>query len=344
MNFVSEYKIYSKIKLDCTLGPDISVEKIMYGLGGSHNIIVKAKFKSRILIIKIFPLDAYHNTKLTPNFNKLEIKFYQFLTQKFLLTKRTPHIVGIYSYRHCSYIQPLIKKLLHKPCLSYSDQLMTQISKQSESDKHLCDILLRKEMKLIMEDFDMALIEYCETDVTSFIKQYLIKIKKSKSPKYILGMVYGLHIIIFQIIFTLGIIKDAYPGFLHGDFFLRNILLQNIQSFGQTDYVAYHFKNKIFYLPANGPNAKINDRPGRVSEHDPGGGDLPARRVRRSAPEKPIAPGQAEGGLADCVRHRRGRHWAGCGAPSSQSSRRSGPRPTCWWPAATAPSCSASST
>jgi hypothetical protein len=114
-------------------------------------------------------------------------------------------------------------------------------------------------MKLITADYDMCLIEYCETDMDAFLREYLTQIKKFKSVKYISRMVYRLHIIIFQIIFTLGIIKSDYPGFLHGDFFLRNILLRDISSFSESDCVAYHYKNKIFYLPANGPSVKIND-------------------------------------------------------------------------------------
>lgn len=263
MDFVSEYKFYSKIKLNCELGPDIQVEKIMHGSGGSHNIIIKTKVaKNKPLIIKIFPLDFYHNVKKTPNFDKLEIKFYKFFTQKYLLTNRTPHIVGIYSYSHCSDIEKLIKKkLLKKPCPTFSDELTDPNLKQSESDNYLCDILLQKEMKLITANFDMALLEYCETDIFGFLRQYIIWIKKSKytSGDYINNLIYGLVIIIFQIVFTMAIIKKDYPGFLHGDFFLRNILLRSIRSYGKSDYVAYHYKNKIFYLPANGLRAKIND-------------------------------------------------------------------------------------
>lgn len=277
MDFTSEYNFYSKIKLTCELGPDIQVDKIMHGSGGSHNIIIKATMrnessgkikvnkKNKPLIIKIFPLDFYHNAKTKPNYDKLEIKFYQFFTQKYLLTNRTPHIVGIYSYSHCSDIENLIKKkLLKKPCPSFSDQLTNPNLKQSESDNYLCDILLKKEMKLITKNFDMALIEYCPTDIFGFLRQYILWIKSSefKSTKHINfvnNMVYGIVIIIFQIIFTLGIIKEDYPGFLHGDFFLRNILLQSVKSYNESDYVAYHYKNKIFYLPANGICIKIND-------------------------------------------------------------------------------------
>ena len=135
MDFVSEYKLYSKIKLGCILSSDIRIEKIMHGSGGSHNIIIKAKYKSHLLIIKIFPRDAHHNTKRMPNFNELEIKFYQFFTQKYLLTNRTPHIVGIYSHTHCPNIDFLIKKkLLDKSCPTYTDQLTKRNLKQSESD------------------------------------------------------------------------------------------------------------------------------------------------------------------------------------------------------------------
>jgi hypothetical protein len=65
--------------------------------------------------------------------------------------------------------------------------------------------------------------------------------------------------IIFQIIFTLTIIQESYPDFIHNDLFLRNILAINDNSYDPDDYVQYNYKNKSYYLPANGIYVKIND-------------------------------------------------------------------------------------
>ena len=42
-------------------------------------------------------------------------------------------------------------------------------------------------------------------------------------------------------------------------FFVRNILGSGEFNHQQNDYVAYHYKQKIFYLPANGMYMKMND-------------------------------------------------------------------------------------
>jgi hypothetical protein len=236
----------------------------MYGSGGSHNIIIKALYQNYTLIIKIIPLDFYHNTKIKPDFDKLEIKFYQFFTQKYLLTNRTPNIVGIYNYQHCSHIEKLIKdKLLKASCPSFQERLTKKKLNQTEADNYLCDILLRKEMKLITSDYDMALLEYCDWDMESFLHHHLSRIKKAKNPKDIFysqeGLTESLEVIIFQIIFTLAIIKDDHPGFLHGDLFLRNILIKRIHTSTTKAYNIYHYRGKKFYIRANGPMAKIND-------------------------------------------------------------------------------------
>lgn len=257
MEFISDYKIYSKIKLNCNLGENVSVKKIMYGDGGSDNIIVKANIsKSAPLIIKIFPIDFYHNVKQTPNFHELEIKFYKFFTNKYLLTNRTPHIVGIYNYAHCDGIEKLIKnKLLKRPCVNINTQLEKNI-KQTYSDNNLCGLLLGIKMKITTTKYDMALIEYCDIDLTEFIYDGLEMVKDRSNTDF---FIYELHVIFFQLIFTLAIIKDDYPGFFHGDLYLRNVLLRSIRNKKDNDYVAYHYFNKIFYLPANGIYAKIND-------------------------------------------------------------------------------------
>ena len=65
--------------------------------------------------------------------------------------------------------------------------------------------------------------------------------------------------IIFQIIFTLTIIQKSYPDFIHNDLFLRNILAIYDNSYDPDDYVQYNYKNKNYYLPANGIYVKIND-------------------------------------------------------------------------------------
>ena len=126
----------------------------------------------------------------------------------------------------------------------------------------LCDLLLRYKMKLIEPIFDIVLLEYCDNELSKFIEMNMREIKFSKGLALnttISNFIYELQRILFQIIFTIAIIKDDYPGFAHGDLFVRNILLLSENKYDNNDYVAYYYKQKIFYLPANGQYAKIND-------------------------------------------------------------------------------------
>lgn len=99
-------------KISCNVVDQFKIKKIIFGSGGSNNIILDVDDlnKNNKLIIKIIPDFIYFNVKIKPNHDQLEIKFYQFFTKKYLLTARTPHIVGIYSYQKCSQIDKLLKK------------------------------------------------------------------------------------------------------------------------------------------------------------------------------------------------------------------------------------------
>ena len=46
----------------------------------------------------------------------------------------------------------------------------------------------------------------------------------------------------FQIIFTLAIIQEKYPSFVHHDFFLRNILGKIIYEYEDNDYAEYNYR------------------------------------------------------------------------------------------------------
>ena len=272
MNYITEYDSVAKINLDCILGADIEIKKVMHGSGGSINIIVLAisKKTGAEFIIKIFPRTIYYNVKIYPNFDDLEMAFYYFFTKQYVQTNRTPHIVGIYSSIKCPDLESIIKqKIMGMSCPTITSKLKSKLKSRhrSKSDQtyktdYLCDILLRKQMKMIDSECDMILLEYCPDDFSSVLEQSLKKISVSKGEnleKDVSGLVRLLYRLFFQIIFTLTIIKDDYEGFLHGDFFLRNILIRSESAYKSTDYVSYQYKSNIFYLPANGFYAKIND-------------------------------------------------------------------------------------
>lgn len=264
MNFKSLHDKFSKFKFTCDITNLFKIKRILFGSGGSSNIIIDVSDKARNqLIIKIIPEIIYTNVKIKPDYNQLEIKFYQFFTKKYILNDRTPHIVGIYNHQNCSRIDKILKNInpSKNVCPSYEDQLTKRL-KISHVESKLCDLILRHEMKLIDPVFDVVFVEHCPGDLSGFIRWYMNEInfsKKSKIEMQVDNFIHDLNRILFQIIFTLAIIKEDYPGFLHGDFFARNILLAFESDHYENDFVAYYYKQRIFYLPANGQYAKIND-------------------------------------------------------------------------------------
>src|SRR3984885_7072426 len=234
-----------------------------------RNLIIECNssksYTINYIIIKIFPRYILSNTKITPDFNEIEIKMYQFFTQKFILKNRTPHIVGIYNKQTCQKIDKMIKFIASKriKCPTFEEKLLKHNKQMSFVDEHICDILLRTELKMIEPDFDMILLEYCEESLEDFFHDtisYLSETQVIKEKEQIMDFILD-HIkrIIFQIIFTIAIIKDDYPGFLHGDLFARNIMLKYIYETDSKYYVAYHYKQKIWFIPVEGAYSKIID-------------------------------------------------------------------------------------
>lgn len=259
MDFKSTYETNSKIKLSCRI--PYRIQSIMTGSGGSMNIVVRLSLPGKKhLILKIMPQTLYYNVKRQPDFDKLEIKFYRFFTDKYLLTNRTPHIVGTFGSKHCPNIKKFMTTyILNKPCTTpaYLLENPTKSNSVSDIEEIICDILLRHEMKLIRPDFFIISLENCTGDLSDLLQNWIVNIFKLK--KSVTDFISELERILFQVIFTICIIKNDYPGYLHGDFFIRNVLYSKEGSHKATDVVAYHYKNFIFYLRANGTYAKIND-------------------------------------------------------------------------------------
>lgn len=250
MDFKKQYDIFHNLKLGCNISKQFTIHRIMMGSGGSNNIILDVTDKDdNPLIIKIIPDMVCSNCSITPDYNQLEIKFYQFFTKKYILTDRTPHLVGIFGHSTCTGLDRLIGNIMFEPCPSYEDRLVKKL-KRNAIDDNLCSLLLKYDLQMIESDFDIITLERCDNDFSFYLYSNMKKIDK---------LIDELNRILFQIIFTLAIIKDDYPGFLHGDLFVRNILVDQINDYSDNDYVAYYYDKKIFYLPANGPCSKIND-------------------------------------------------------------------------------------
>lgn len=261
MEFVQKYEKYHLLKFNCNIEKNFRVKKMMFGSGGSSNIVIAVIDKNdENLIIKVMLDIIIPNVIIKPDMVQLEIKFYQFFTKKYILTNRTPHIVGIYNHQACKKFSHLIKNLRKKACPTYDEELTKKKQTTDEEDK-LCNLKLKNESGLIGNDFEIILVEYCDGGLEDVLQYYVGKIKSSKKKykEIVIDFISQLVRILFQLIFTLAIIKDDYPGFIHADFFVRNILYSTEIQYGNNDFVAYHYKQRIFYLSANGIYAKMND-------------------------------------------------------------------------------------
>jgi len=270
MDFPTSYAKFKNVKLDCDITKSYKINFLTTGSNPTNNIIAFVSDSNKnLFVIKIMVDSININTKIKPDYNKLEAKFYQFFTKKYIFTLRTPHIVGLYNHQTCKDVEKLMKKINPKSvtCPTHTD-ILTKINKLQPAQTKICDIITRRKMDIIDSDYDILLLEYCIDSLDNMMNWYMIQMShltKTRLTIHIAGFINNLERILFQLIFTLAIIKQEYPGFKHGDFFVRNILLSTDWSHDENDYVAYHYikkddnKQKVFYLKANGMYSKIND-------------------------------------------------------------------------------------
>jgi hypothetical protein len=227
----------------------VKEKSITFGSGGSANIIVlRPEY-----VIKIIPDRKNFLLKVKPNNDYLEAEIYKKLTQEYLLTNRTPHIVGLYK----KYIlEDIIIALPHK-CLTLDERLMLPFHKKDDIMERLCDVKKSYNENQIDKKATMVILENCPTTIHEQLQ--ILLSKKQKIEDKVRNFNQFIRRIIFQFMLTLGKIQQDYPDFIHNDLFLRNILAVNIVEYDPTDYVEYNHLGKKYYLPANGIYIKLND-------------------------------------------------------------------------------------
>lgn len=266
MDFLNKYKIVHTKKIPCDL-KNFDIESVLFGSGGSDNIILIARdleINRDLFAIKIFIKSFLNDSQLVPNDVSIEMAIHKFLTKKFLLTNRTPNIIGMFGTAECPNINILLKRLnVNKmKCYTIEDRIKTKIT-QPFKEKVLCDLALKTNMKVIDTKYTIGITEYADFTLSDYISFRLIDLAEKTDIADIRNglkeLIYSIRTIIFQVIFTLAIIKKDYPGFSHRDLFMRNILISVEDTYTHKDYLAYHFDDKHFYVKANGPHVKIND-------------------------------------------------------------------------------------
>jgi hypothetical protein len=245
LNLLNHFKInYLKIKKK--IKKAIKDNKIISGSGGSNNIIIDIDN----YILKIIPYFLNPLLKINPNNDYLESNIYIKLTDEFILTNKTPHIIGIFK----KYYIDDIKIIFPNKCLTIDDELLKN---KENNNKKLCYLKDSYYQKLLDNKLSILVLEKCNDSISSII--YILLTSKISFKKKIIQFENILYRIIFQLIFTLTLITDKYPNFIHNDLFLRNILANYYYNYNNNDYIEYNLNNKKYYLPANGIYIKIND-------------------------------------------------------------------------------------
>lgn len=268
MNFNKTYEKFSKLKFNCELSPKFSIIQLMSG--ASNNLVAHVKYKENNLILKILFNVARQNQIKKPEFNKLEIAFYIFFTQKYLLTDRTPHFIGIYLNKKCKDSIKVLQRFYpkSKDCPTLEQRLLSNENEYDLIELKICDLIKEINGKILLTTSNLILLEYAPMGLNDVISGYIYNIaKKPEKEKTTDILIQTLLRILFQICFTLAIVKNDYPGFFHGDLFMRNVLCI-FENYRSNEYVAYYYKQKIFYLPASGIYAKINDFGESVIENE----------------------------------------------------------------------------
>ncbi len=249
MNFNDELKKfkYSYNDIKHIIKKSIKKSLIKTSSGESDNLIIL----DENIVIKIIPKKIDQLLIHQKNNDYIEAEFYKKFTEEFIKSNKTPHIVGLYK----RYILEDLKMILPPKCPSFDDILLNPDIE--DSNIKLCNLKVCYKKNLMEKKASILVLENCPTTIS---QQFILLINQkhewNDKIKYIKQFILR---ICFQFLFTLSIIRDSYPEFIHNNMFLRNILGINEIMYDSEDYVEYRYKSKSYYLPANGLYIKIND-------------------------------------------------------------------------------------
>jgi hypothetical protein len=224
----------------------VAKKLIKTGQGGSNNIVII----SDDYALKIIPNIINKTYKIQADNDLKEVLFYRLFTNEFIINNITLHIVGFYKKYNIS-----INDVLPHKCLTLDEEIMLPRNKINYNMEKLCYIKKLYEKKFVENSAIVLVLEKCETTISEMFKELMLSKKRTKAVSFKIE----LRRIIFQLVFTLAVIQDKYPNFIHNDLFLRNILAINEYMYNMNDYIEYIYGNRSYYLPANGLFIKIND-------------------------------------------------------------------------------------
>ena len=186
-----DFTLRSKTPISkCVISQD---DKIFFGSGGSHTIIVVTK---DFHVYKFFPVYFYEDD-LLPNIQvskqnfqaKREIEIGRILSKYIIDRGISPHYVKFFGYNECDSISKIFKK-----CPDYISYL-----KSNKSDK-ICDEKYKGyPTKMASDEYMVVSMEYCDYSSSKFIED----IAKKSFEK----IEYYLDIFLFQIFYLYFVIN-----------------------------------------------------------------------------------------------------------------------------------------
>jgi len=220
-------------------------KKLIFGSGGSRTIIAITDDKK---VYKYFPFFLYLNDNKNvfneqKNRFKLELEILAELTANIVNKKKSDHIVALYKVKYCKEIP----KTFFIECSNYVDYLLSKKKASKE-----CMYLYQNYPVILNKGMFVGQLEYCNSTLSDAIKDII-----KKPIDYIKIF---LDRIIFQIFFTLEVIREKYPNFIHGDLFIRNILVKSLpDTYANKEYYLRYHLDTIYDVPHDGVFIKFND-------------------------------------------------------------------------------------
>ena len=132
--------------------------KILYGSGGSSNIIIV----NDDYVIKLIPCYINKLHKIKYNNDTLEGDIYKTLTNTYIINNKSPHIVGLYN----KYILEDIKIIFPTKCLTLDQKIMMPLKKRNNTFDKLCNMKSDYTNKILEKKATILVLENCPTTIS----------------------------------------------------------------------------------------------------------------------------------------------------------------------------------
>ena len=251
---------YKKNSLTSKIIDNYHIDNVTMGRDKTMNIFVRSKDTRKKYYIKWYEHDIDDADGSWESRVKLEQAFAKFLLDKFVLTGKTPHINRYLDLvSDCENADEQIELMLGRDCPPIRNIIGVDIDRNVANP--FCVKVSDIRASMLSDKYDLMISQYGGKPLYDFMDRLCLSVEKRgfRRSEFFRRKVEELNRIYFQMIFTIAVIKEQYPGYIHGNLFSRNIVVDVVNTYSNLDYLAYHINGKIFYTKCNGPHAKMID-------------------------------------------------------------------------------------